>query len=110
MKKQIIVIAAIILVAVIFFGNLGADRRALIGALKHQGYTKAADGIYRMREITETDSGLIMIDRSFDVKNNHGESHVTTLFKRLDDKMVKESEIIELSYWDFDGRHFEPVA
>lgn len=109
MKKQIIAITILVLVAIVLIGNIGADKRALIGALEHQGYEKAADGVYRMREIQETETGLIMIDRSFDVKNNHGESHVTTLFRRLDDKMVKESEVIELSYWDFDSRHFEPV-
>lgn len=110
MKKQIIAITIIILVAIILIGNIGADRRALVGALEHQGYKKAADGVYRMKEIQETETGLILIDRSFDIEKNHGESHVTTLFRRLDDKMVKESEVIELSCWDFEGRHFEPVA
>ena len=109
MKKQIIAITIIVLVLVIFFGNLGADKRALINALTYKGYVKCADGIYRMREIKEEGSNIIIYDRSFDVKNNYGESHITTLFKRLDGRNVKESEIVELSAWSFDERHFVPV-
>lgn len=109
MKKQIIAITIIVLVLVIFFGNLGADKRALINALEYRGYVKCADGIYRAREIKEEGFSIIIYDRSFDIKNNHGESHVITLFKRLDGRNVKESEIVELSVWSFDERHFVPV-
>jgi hypothetical protein len=51
MKKQIIAITILVLVAIVLIGNIGAYQRALIGALEHQGYEKAADGVYRMREI-----------------------------------------------------------
>lgn len=109
MKKQIIAITIIVLALAIFFGNLGADKRALVNALEYRGYVKCPDGIYRAREIKEEGSNIIMYDRSFDVKNNHGESHVITLFKRLDGTNVKESEFVELSAWSFDERHFVPV-
>lgn len=110
-KTQIKVIAicslAIIIGLLIY--NIGADKRTLINVLEYRGYKKCADGIYRIREINETDSGLVMIDRSFDIKANHGESKVTVLFERVDHKLIQESEIIQLGYWDYDQKHFEPV-
>lgn len=110
-KTQIKVIAICSLTIIIglLIYNVGADKRTLINVLEFRGYKKCADGIYRIREIHETNSGLVMIDRSFDIKTNNGKSKVTVLFERVDHKLVQESEIIELGYWDYGQKHFEPI-
>lgn len=106
---KVIAICSLAIIIGILIYNVGADKRTLINVLEYRGYTKCADGIYRVREIKETDSGLVMIDRSFDIAANHGGSKVTVLFERVDHKLVKESEVIELGYWDYDAKHFEPI-
>ena len=109
MKKKIIFLAILIFIVGIFVYNIGADKRALVSALKYRGYEKCADGIYRLKEFKEEKDHLIMIERSFDVKINHGESHITELFKRLDGQMVEESSIITLASWDYDRKQFDPI-
>lgn len=109
MKIKLIVVCILMLAVYIGLYNLGADKRTLINVLEYRGYEKGADGIYRCRELRETDTGLVRIERSFDIKTNHGESKVEVLFRRLDNKLVQESEIIEVGYWDYDARHFEPI-
>jgi hypothetical protein len=109
MTIKLIVISILIFAVYIGLYNIGADERCLVNALEHRGYSKCNDGIYRNCEIRETGSGLVRITRSFDINSNHGESKVETLFRRLDNKLVPESEVIELGYWDYDNRHFEPI-
>ena len=109
MKKQIIAIIILVLVIITLIGNIGADRRGLVNTLEHRGYVKCGDGIYRMKEIKYDGNEMIVIERTFDVKKNYGESHITTLFQRVDGKSVKESEIVELSMWSFEDRNFIPV-
>jgi len=106
---KVIAICSLIFIIGLMIYNVGADKRNLINVLEYRGYTKCADGIYRIREIKETDSGLIMFDRSFDIKANRGKSKVIVLFERVDHKLVQESEIVDLGYWDYDAKHFEPI-
>lgn len=110
MKKKVIAIALLLLVVFIGLYNIGADKRALINTLKYRGYEKCGDGIYRMKEIREDKNGyLIVVERSFDIKKNYGESRTQILYRMLNDKVVKESESIELLSWNYSGRHFEPL-
>lgn len=110
MKKKIIAITVLLLVAFIVLYNIGADKRALINALEYQGYQKCGDGIYRMKEITEDENGhLIVIVRTFDVRKNYGESRTEILFKMVNDKLVKETEFVELSSWNYARQHFDKV-
>lgn len=110
MKKKIIAIALLLLVAFIGLYNIGADKRALINVLEYKGYKKCGDGVYRMKEVREDKDGyLIVVERSFDVKKNYGESHTKILYRMLNDKVVKESESIELLSWNYSGRHFDPI-
>lgn len=109
MKKRIIAITILALVLITLIGNIGADRRCLTNVLEHRGYAKCGDGVYRMREIKYDGNEMIVIERLFDVDKNYGESHITTLFQRVDGKAVKENEVVELSMWSFDDRNFVPM-
>ena len=106
MKRKMILVLALVLA----FGMLlykGAGKRALINVLVSNGYEKCADGVYRMREIQEAEGRhLIVIDRYFDVKKNYGESHITTLYMRIDGKNEKESSVESIAYWDYAKREF----
>lgn len=106
---KVIAICSLIIIIGLMIYSIGADKRCLINALEYRGYKKCADGIYRLREINETDSGITMIDRSFDIKANKGESKVTVLFERVDHKLIQESEVVELGYWNYEAKHFEPI-
>lgn len=105
------IILAIIFVIVLYIGlwNIGADKRMLINALEYRGLKEGADGIYRSREIKNSEDGLIMIEKTFDIKANYGESHEITLYQRLDGQLIRESEIISLGSWNYSQRHFEPI-
>lgn len=110
MKKKIIAITVLLLVVFIGLYNIGADKRALINVLEYKGYEKCGDGVYRMKEVREDENGyLIVVERSFDIKKNYGESHTQILYKMLNDRVVKESETIELLSWNYSGRHFDPI-
>lgn len=109
MKKRIIAITILALVLITLIGNIGADRRGLVNTLEHRGYVKCGDGVYRMREIKYDGNEMIVIERLFDVDKNYGESHITTLFQRVDGKSVKENEVVELSMWSFDDHNFIAV-
>jgi len=110
MKKKIIAITLLLLVVFVSLYNIGADKRALINTLKFRGYEKCGDGIYRMKEVREDENGyLIVIERSFDVKKNYGESHTQILYRMVNDRLVKESEFVELSSWDYSERNFDPI-
>lgn len=106
MKKRIIAIVLLALVAFILIWNIGADKRTLINVLEYRGYVKCGDGVYRMREIKYDGNEMIVIERLFDMEKNYGESHITTLFQRVDGKSVKENEVVELSMWSFDDHNF----
>ena len=106
MKKKIIIIAALFLAVAIFIGILGADRRYLINVLEARGYTKCGDGLFRMREIQQKGSEMIVIERLFDVDKNYGESHIINLYQRADGKSIKDSEYTVPSMWDFKTESF----
>jgi hypothetical protein len=110
MKEKIIAIAVLLLVVFVTLFNIGADKRTLINVLEYKGYEKCGDGVYRMKEVREDKDGyLIVVERSFDIKKNYGESHTQILYRMLNDRVVKESESIELLSWNYSGRHFDPI-
>lgn len=108
-KLKIIVIVLIVLSLYIGLWNIGADERCLRNALEYRGLKEGADGNYRLREIINTEDGMIMVEKVFDIKNNHGESHVTKLYQRLDGQVIKESEVLTLGSWNYAQHHFEPI-
>lgn len=105
------IIIALILAWVLYIGlwNVGADERCLRNALEYRGLKEGADGNYRLREIINTEDGMIMVEKVFDIKNNHGESHVIKLYQRVDGQVIKESELVSLGNWNYSQRHFEPI-
>jgi len=105
------IIIALIVVGALYIGlwNIGAEKRTLVNALEYRGLKEGADGNYRLREIINTEDGMIMIEKVFDIKNNHGESREIKLYQRLDGQVIKESELVTLGCWDYDQHHFEPI-
>lgn len=108
-KLKIIVIVLIVLSLYIGLWNIGAERRSVVNALEYRGFKESADGIYRFRELNNSENGLVMIERSFDIKANHGESRVTKLYQRLDGRLIQESESITIGCWDYNQHHFIPI-
>jgi len=105
------IIIALLLAWVLYIGlwNVGAEKRSIINALEYRGFKESADGLYRIRELNNSEDGLIMIERSFDIKANHGESRIVKLYQRADGQLIRESESIELGCWDYNQHHFNPI-